>query len=1124
MKLLAPNGKPSNLTPEQYRLVRTTAFKSWFGDWENDPENSSKVVDENGEPLVCYHGTRSDFNEFKRTRFGKLGEAMYFTSIEKDAIRYAKKYDGVRVIKAFLNSKNLAEISSPFAKKELPETYDGVMASKGVVGGEEIVVFEPNQIKLADGSNTTFDGSNPDIRFDDGGGIGIDVKTPIYTAIFINKDELIKKYKPVHKNIFYHHSTIEFKPQDVTDFPKGQETKVDITGRLTTDKVDVLLVNNQLSKKKNPHITLSTAEGVSPMQSDIEIEENLGNIIPLNDSINGIYDVFYGDNSKITSTDNGGNQVTLKYIKDGKELGYLNYIYDDKEPLSVGLDLHPFNFNSEMYIDFIEVYEDYMGKGIAKKLINKAISDANELGVVVVTLRRDSGLGCNYGSEYDNMLKKLYSSLGFTETWTEKDAKLSGGEKNICAMHLKVYNKYNNGGQMENEINEQEFNEAINTMIVYGKQNNRKDFIQAANFIRDFDLDNDVLIKAKYEEIKNQTKRLFEEQKKSIRESKEYKELPYNDYYHIMNDVTSYRYIEVIGRVPKDIQKIKKETKDLKGAYKKVVDDYIRSIELFVPIAIKVEKLKNKIVKKLPLTPEQKEDKAMKELRESIYESMPTINKEVLSKMVEEIKETFKPLEKIIYERETKRYHEIILKIIKDNEVYGNRLSDGLLPFYNDIFDYKTESRKSEPKIDFTGNTYYIQEHWLIDLSLKNNWKEVVSKVVLQEIEMLKYNMLYSIVSNFRKITAPIEKIEQLRLYVGEKGFEGAYKFTFKNGSSFVFQTQSISAGGYNIQKYHFRYLTHFTDIILSDGKKASSNIDIHKYFSVPDAEINPYTKIDDAPSQIEIAEIIVDAIKNGATSIDPKSIKDIKVDNDWMRRIIVSVTYMEDGIQQNQYVYLDLLSFKKSQTAAKKFLKDIDAEVYQIADSSKNNEVEKPSVDINDDSDKLKNELISVLKATYNLKDRSEKIGQKYSQANDAFKDKFGITYEEYLSKGNSFFDGGQIETKYYLLLKNNKPIFRTKFSGYNIETEQDMSDMLDKLQDMDYILKPVTEDEYKEFKYSDIDKKDLAEFTQNFNYFKKGGEVKRDGKIEFRRNRLPRRDDLIIREHIVNNYGNTE
>ena len=32
--LLAPNGNPSYLTPEQYKLVRSPAFKEWFGDWE----------------------------------------------------------------------------------------------------------------------------------------------------------------------------------------------------------------------------------------------------------------------------------------------------------------------------------------------------------------------------------------------------------------------------------------------------------------------------------------------------------------------------------------------------------------------------------------------------------------------------------------------------------------------------------------------------------------------------------------------------------------------------------------------------------------------------------------------------------------------------------------------------------------------------------------------------------------------------------------------------------------------------------------------------------------------------------------------------------------------------------
>ena len=34
---------------------------------------------------------------------------------------------------------------------------------------KHFVAFEPNQIKLADGTNTTFDANNPDIRYKEGG-------------------------------------------------------------------------------------------------------------------------------------------------------------------------------------------------------------------------------------------------------------------------------------------------------------------------------------------------------------------------------------------------------------------------------------------------------------------------------------------------------------------------------------------------------------------------------------------------------------------------------------------------------------------------------------------------------------------------------------------------------------------------------------------------------------------------------------------------------------------------------------------------------------------------------------------------------------------------------------------
>lgn len=106
-RLLAPNGNPTNLTERQYAQVRTKAFKDWFGDWENSPENASKVVDENGEPLVVYHGSPYIFNIFEEdkigttTDYGVYGRGFYFSS----SFSYANSY-GKNVYSYFLNIKN----------------------------------------------------------------------------------------------------------------------------------------------------------------------------------------------------------------------------------------------------------------------------------------------------------------------------------------------------------------------------------------------------------------------------------------------------------------------------------------------------------------------------------------------------------------------------------------------------------------------------------------------------------------------------------------------------------------------------------------------------------------------------------------------------------------------------------------------------------------------------------------------------------------------------------------------------------------------------------------------------------------------------------------------------------
>ena len=44
--------------------TKTDSFKRWFGDWQNDPQNASKVVNRDGTPMVLYHQTASDFTIF----------------------------------------------------------------------------------------------------------------------------------------------------------------------------------------------------------------------------------------------------------------------------------------------------------------------------------------------------------------------------------------------------------------------------------------------------------------------------------------------------------------------------------------------------------------------------------------------------------------------------------------------------------------------------------------------------------------------------------------------------------------------------------------------------------------------------------------------------------------------------------------------------------------------------------------------------------------------------------------------------------------------------------------------------------------------------------------------------
>ena len=121
----APNGEQTKLTEQQWLAVRTPAFKQWFGDWEHDTENASKILDENGEPLVVYRGVNANFLERDGTLPGRIHNPQtwekqpgaFFTSNLKAARTYTRTIhdhiirkpsitDEDLIYKTFLNIRN----------------------------------------------------------------------------------------------------------------------------------------------------------------------------------------------------------------------------------------------------------------------------------------------------------------------------------------------------------------------------------------------------------------------------------------------------------------------------------------------------------------------------------------------------------------------------------------------------------------------------------------------------------------------------------------------------------------------------------------------------------------------------------------------------------------------------------------------------------------------------------------------------------------------------------------------------------------------------------------------------------------------------------------------------------
>lgn len=208
--LKAPNGADTNLTPSQWVIVRTRAFKEWFGDWESNPDDASKIIDDNGEPLVVYHQTnakvyinsktgenwdeldwqardewenRDDWEDYwKEQDFYSFTRINARQSIEMPAFFFSPENDiyheyGDRTIDAFLNIRhptinphiedagvtNTAGLDA--MNGLIAQGYDGFIRQEDDGTVYEFGAFHSNQIKSATENTGRFSVENDDIRY-----------------------------------------------------------------------------------------------------------------------------------------------------------------------------------------------------------------------------------------------------------------------------------------------------------------------------------------------------------------------------------------------------------------------------------------------------------------------------------------------------------------------------------------------------------------------------------------------------------------------------------------------------------------------------------------------------------------------------------------------------------------------------------------------------------------------------------------------------------------------------------------------------------------------------------------------------------------------------------------------
>lgn len=226
-------------------------------------------------------------------------------------------------------------------------------------------------------------------------------------------------------------------------------------------------------------------------------------------------------------------------------------------------------------------------------------------------------------------------------------------------------------------------------------------------------------------------------------------------------------------------------------------------------------------------------------------------------------------------------------------------------------------------------------------LTLLDRWEvqfeeEFEKEMTEYDKEMARLQMLSDIVNAFEKYTKPTDVMSDLRTYNSPKGsFEISADIT-RDGVTYPFYTEVIYAGGYNIQKLHFRYLTK-TKLPQTSNKTLTTAIG---------EKIKRLSKLEKLNKELEYKESVKKRDIAFYESIDSMSEEEILAQNKYWsekprstweeiieRGADKNFDYKKENFEASELKYRNSIisSTKDSANAKRNYIKVYDKEIEKI-------------------------------------------------------------------------------------------------------------------------------------------------------------------------------------------------